>query len=62
MQDDETLPNFIKKKHPLKGKKKKQEVKTKVKANTFCVCYYLRIHHSQSSAFVVKIFIKQLQF
>ncbi len=28
--DDETLPNFIKRKHPRKVKKKKQEAKTKV--------------------------------
>jgi hypothetical protein len=30
--DDETLPNFIKKKHPRKGKKKDQRARTKVEA------------------------------
>jgi hypothetical protein len=29
---DETLPNFIKRKHPKKGEKKKQEARTKVQA------------------------------
>jgi hypothetical protein len=28
-KDDETLPNFIKRKHPRKREKKKQGVKTK---------------------------------
>ncbi len=28
-KDDETLPNFIKRKHPSKGEKKKQEARTK---------------------------------
>jgi hypothetical protein len=31
-QDDETLPNFIKRKHPRKGEKKKQGAGTKVQA------------------------------
>jgi hypothetical protein len=30
--DDETLPNFIKTKHPKKGKKKKQRTRIKVGA------------------------------
>jgi len=30
---DETLPNFIKRKHPRKGEKKKQGPRTKVKAS-----------------------------
>jgi hypothetical protein len=28
--DDETLPNFIKRKHPKKGEKNKQRTRTKV--------------------------------
>jgi len=31
--NDETLPTFIKKKHPRKGEKKKQGARTKVKAS-----------------------------
>jgi hypothetical protein len=30
--DDETLPNFIKTKHPKKGEKNKQRTRTKVEA------------------------------
>jgi hypothetical protein len=30
--DDETLPNFMKRKHPRKGKKKDQRTRTKVEA------------------------------
>jgi hypothetical protein len=30
--DDETLPNFIKRKHPKKGGKNKQRARTKVEA------------------------------
>jgi len=30
--DDETLPNFVKRKHPRKGEKKKQRARTKVEA------------------------------
>jgi hypothetical protein len=30
LKSDETLPNFIKRKHPRKGEKKKQRAKTKV--------------------------------
>jgi hypothetical protein len=32
-QSDETLPNFMKRKHPRKGEKKKQRARTKVQAN-----------------------------
>jgi len=32
-QNDETLPNFIKRKHPRKGEKKKQGARPKVQAN-----------------------------
>jgi hypothetical protein len=31
--NDETLPNFIKRKHPRKGEKKKQRASTKVQAS-----------------------------
>jgi hypothetical protein len=31
--NDETLPNFIKRKHPRKGEKKKQGASTKVQAS-----------------------------
>jgi hypothetical protein len=31
--DDKTLPNFIKRKHPWKGEKNKQEARTKVQAS-----------------------------
>jgi hypothetical protein len=31
--NDETLPNFIKRKHPRKGEKKKQGARTKVQAS-----------------------------
>ncbi len=31
--NDETLPNFIKRKHPRKGEKYKQTARTKVQAN-----------------------------
>jgi hypothetical protein len=30
---DETLPNFIKRKHPRKGEKNKQEARTKVQVS-----------------------------
>jgi hypothetical protein len=30
---DETLPNFVKRKHPRKGEKKKQWARTKVQAS-----------------------------
>jgi hypothetical protein len=33
MMNDETLPNFIKRKHPRKGEKKKQRARTKVQAS-----------------------------
>ncbi len=32
-QSDETLPNFMKRKHTRKGEKKKQRARTKVQAN-----------------------------
>jgi hypothetical protein len=32
-KDDETLPNFIKRKYPRKGEKKKQGARTKVQAS-----------------------------
>jgi hypothetical protein len=31
--NDETLPNFTKRKHPRKGEKKKQRARTKVQAS-----------------------------
>jgi hypothetical protein len=33
MMNDETLPNFIKRKHPRNGEKKKQRARTKVQAS-----------------------------
>jgi len=33
LKRDETLPNFIKRKHPRKGEKKKQSARTRVRAD-----------------------------